>query len=236
MPKTIKLTKGRVAVVDDEDYDVLIRHSWHLAVSRYAASRINNKKVLMHRMIMNPGEGFEVDHINADGLDNRKSNLRICTHQQNITRTRRVNRTGYRGVAKDKKRYIAQLKHNGRRFYWGPFDTPALAALEYNKHAKEVFGEFARLNVIPKEELTETYRREYVRRKYENVSLSQNNSSGYRGVSWHKQNETWCAEIRHQKTRISIGCTKDKEEASYLYDQVAFQLLGDKARLNTPFE
>lgn len=101
--KCVELTQGLFAKVDDEDYDrVVALGAWHchpiskeLMYARHSSrNQGRQKKVYMHRFIMNAPKGFDVDHINHDGLDNRKSNLRVCTHSDNL-RNRKETARGY---------------------------------------------------------------------------------------------------------------------------------------------
>lgn len=99
--------------------------------------------------------GYVVDHINGNILDNRLTNLRCCSISQNLRNRgkNRNNTTGYKGVVKVVRRglegYRAEIRHNYRKRYSGTFPTAVEAAMEYNRMALELHGEFARLNVIP---------------------------------------------------------------------------------------
>lgn len=94
MPKEIKLTRGKVAIVDEEDFDRVNAIKWYAYETHgswYAARKTNDrirKMLLMHRFIMNPPRDKLIDHINWNGLDNRRTNLRICTHKENRNNTR----------------------------------------------------------------------------------------------------------------------------------------------------
>jgi hypothetical protein len=152
--KTIPLTQGQSALVDDDDYEELSKHKWyaHMSHGHYYAIRNslrqNGKRtaVKMHRQIINVPDGMATDHINGDGLDNRKCNLRICNPQQNNTNSKkRTNSTSvYKGVFKVKgcNRWAAKA----RREYLGLFKSEKEAAKAYDVKAKELFGEYARLN------------------------------------------------------------------------------------------
>jgi HNH endonuclease len=152
--KTIQLTKGKVTIVDDADYVWLSRWSWQLNSRGYAARtfRDNGRQYTMrlHRLILNPLPGFEVDHINGDPLDNRRVNLRVVTHQENMM-NRRVGAadTGLKGVSKERHRWKAYIKIRGKKTHLGSFPTAARAAAAYNAAALKHFGAFARLNPIP---------------------------------------------------------------------------------------
>src|SRR5690606_29717188 len=101
MPKEIPLTRGKVALVDDEDFEWLSQYSWYLS-NEYPASRVEGKFTYMHRLITGAGKGEVVDHINDNKYDNTRSNLRITTNQNNIRKSKMwsSNTSGYKGVAR----------------------------------------------------------------------------------------------------------------------------------------
>lgn len=155
--KQILLTRGLVAIVDDQDYQRLSRFKWYAACFQgtfYAVhkDRKDPGAILIHRLVLYAPRGMEVDHRNGDTLDNRRQNLRLATHAQNL-RNRglvRTNTNGYKGIrfCKQTRRWHAQIMFKGKYYHLGCFDTPELAAKEYNRAAKLLFREFARLNVI----------------------------------------------------------------------------------------
>jgi len=158
--KKIKLTQGKFTLVDDEDYDDLSKHNWYVQKSRntfYAARRVKNSNgnprlALMHREIMGSPFGKKIDHIDEDGLNNQKQNLRICTNSQNqMNRGKtKVNTSGYKGVFWHElaKKWRAQISINNERIYLGLFDDVSEAAKAYNEAAVKFHGEFARLNKV----------------------------------------------------------------------------------------
>lgn len=157
MMKQIQLTQNQVALVDDVDFQMLSQWKWHAVKSRnkiYSyrqdCSKIPYKTVLMHRIVINAKNGDIVDHIDGDGLNNQKSNLRICTNTENMrNREKPLNNTsGYKGVSLYKRysRYVAYIFFEGKRKHLGYFDDPIDAARAYDAKAKEYFGEFANLN------------------------------------------------------------------------------------------
>lgn len=155
--KEISLTRGIVTIVDDDDFEELSKYNWQARIQTYTglfrAKRHGiPKEVDMARQIMNCPVGMEVDHINGDLLDNRKENLRICTHRQNMCnrRLQRNNTTGYRGVATidGGNRYYAQIYLNRKKIHIGSFKDPKDAAIAYNEAAKQHYGEFAKLNEV----------------------------------------------------------------------------------------
>jgi hypothetical protein len=148
----IPLTKGKVAIVDAEDYEWLSKYKWHAVYtgSKFYAYRCRNKRsISMHRMIMGEPKGKVVDHIDGNSLNNRRSNLRICTTAQNM-RNRRL--TGgvsrYKGVyfIKRLNKWKAVITFNSKSIHIGCFSDEISAGKAYDKKAKELFGEFAYLN------------------------------------------------------------------------------------------
>ena len=104
----------------------------------------------MHRLIMDAPKGMDIDHINGNPLDNRKSNLRICTRAENMRNrgAQKNNTSGYKGVGwcKHRKKWHAQIKHNGKQIYIGRYKDKEEAARAYDAKAKELHGEYAHLN------------------------------------------------------------------------------------------
>ena len=154
--QTIPLTQGGKAIVDDEDYEMLSTWKWRLGTfsNGYAIANSkrllhgNTKTVYMHRIIMQPEKGKQVDHINGESLDNRKSNLRFSTQQQNIVNSRKTKgRSKYKGVNPTPEgRWFAVAHKDGERFYLGRFDCEKDAAKAYDKKLIELYGEFACIN------------------------------------------------------------------------------------------
>jgi hypothetical protein len=153
--KTIPLTQGKVALVDDEDYEWLSRWKWYAILNGhtwYAArkdcSGDRPRAVSMHRQIMGEPEG-KVDHIDGDGLNNQRGNLRLATDPQNLWNSRkRRGSSKFKGVywTKRNKRWRAAITHLGVKKHLGYFDSEEAAARAYDRAAKEFFGPFARLN------------------------------------------------------------------------------------------
>ena len=153
--KLIPLTQDKFAIVDAEDYGRLCKYKWYTQKGRrnyYARNQRPHGMVLMHRVILNAPRGLVVDHINHNGLDNRKRNLRLCTVTQNNQNRRPItnpNKTSkYKGVSFDKNRnrFAAYIKHHKKSYFLGRFDSETDAAKAYDKKASELFGEFAYLN------------------------------------------------------------------------------------------
>jgi hypothetical protein len=156
--KKIPLKQGKYALVDDADYEWLKQYKWaaYKGVRTYYAGR-NEKDgtgkfrfINMHRAIMKTPKGLETDHIDGDGLNNQRSNLRVCTAAQNQhNRSPHKNCSSrYKGVSwkKSGKKWVVRIHCNYQSKHVGVFADEVEAARAYDKAAKEAFGEFARLN------------------------------------------------------------------------------------------
>lgn len=157
--KEIPLTQNKFALVDIKDFDYLNQFKWctHKQRNTYYAVRSikkNGKKalLLMHREILKPPKGMCTDHINGDGLDNRRGNLRICSNSQNLMNRgkQKNNASGFKGVwwQKIERKWQAQIQVNKKVISLGYYPTKECAAIAYNEAATKYHGEFARLNQV----------------------------------------------------------------------------------------
>ena len=154
--KEIELSQGKVALVDDEDYEYLNQWKWCALKSHnvyYAVRTVRHDNMqttqCMHRLILNCPSGMKDDHRNGDGLDNRRDNLRICTNAENIHNSRVQSRnksSRFKGVHLHKAKWCSRIKVNGVKIHLGYFISEYAAADAYDLAAKKYFGEFARLN------------------------------------------------------------------------------------------
>ncbi len=157
--KKIPLTRGLVALVDDEDFECLAKYKWHVykaPLGKFYAARKEKVGVnrwttrYMARQIM----GFPdciVDHVDPDDtLNNTRANLRLADHSENKinVKLRKDNTTGYKGVSwhKGARKWIANLGIRGKDLYLGLFATAEEAAQAYDRAVIEHYGEFARTN------------------------------------------------------------------------------------------
>ena len=150
--KIIKLTQNKETVIDDCDFELASKYKWYFLGNGYAATRPWDKikktysTIYLHRLIMKPKNGLLVDHINRDKLDNRRNNLRLCTHKENIRngKVRSTNTTGHKGVHLDKRtnNWIARICVDYKSIHLG-VSASLEKAIEMRTNAEiKYFGEF----------------------------------------------------------------------------------------------
>ncbi len=158
--KRIKLTKGKFAIVDNADFDWLNQWNWYLTKTKstcyaYRSFKVNGKwaTITMHRFILGlkKGDSLEVDHRNGVGLDNRRENLRICTHSENMQNLHRMKKgrsCKHQGVFKIESsgRWMASIMKNYKSLHIGTYGTTDAAAHAYDKKAIELYGPDAKIN------------------------------------------------------------------------------------------
>ena len=166
MSKEIPLTRGQVALVDDDDYKRLSKHKWRAQwdpkmhsfyAVRNSKRDVNSKRclILMAREIMHAQPGQEVDHKDHNTLDNQKTNLRLCTRSEN-QHNREKHKKGssrHKGVYWDKghRKWRARIRYGGKMHHLGYFTDEKEAARAYDRAAVKYFGEFAKLNFPSKQ-------------------------------------------------------------------------------------
>jgi hypothetical protein len=208
--KEIPLTKGKFAIVDDEDFERLCNYKWVIS-DGYAVTSFRNENgeykqnLRMHRMILDVQEGKVIDHINGDRIDNRKENLRIATQKQNSWNSKKKDSekatSKYKGVSVSSGKFIVKIKHDGKKEHVGTFNDEIAAANAYNYYAVKYFGEYARLNSVP------------VMTKEEFELHKSKTSSIYKGVSWAKDIRKWAVQIYDNET-------KKQEFVGYFEDEI----------------
>lgn len=163
MAKVITTKGGEEFIVDDEDFDIVSKYKWMAVKTKYTAyarstlTKMHPVRIRMHRLIMNPPDGMDVDHIDGNGRNNQRSNLRICTRAENQWHQRiwdnnaKSGKTSrFKGVhwASKEKRWSAVCTKGKKTIHVGRFKSEIEAALAYNTKAIELYGEFATLNTI----------------------------------------------------------------------------------------
>jgi len=156
--KEITLTQGKIALVDDEDYEYLMLYAKRWQAVRATSGSwyaVGHKKMsgaggqqYMHRVILRAPSRRHVDHKNRNTLDNRRMNLRFASRAQNGWNRGVLvsNTSGFKGVNKFRSRWQARITVDCKRIFIGYFDTPNAAAKAYDEHAKRLHGSFACLN------------------------------------------------------------------------------------------
>lgn len=158
-PTTIEipLTQGKVAIIDRDDADLVSGYSWRASFNNgawYAVTTLppenrRRRTLGMHRLIMGDPDGLLIDHEDGDGLNNRRSNLRECTHSQNRQNIHKTNRGAvpFIGVRLSHKgKFLAEISLGGKKQHIGTYDTAEEAARVRDQKARELYGEFATLN------------------------------------------------------------------------------------------
>ena len=157
--KTIELTQGYVALVDDEDFERVNKYSWHVENRskhnrKYAKHTYREngkvKGVYLHIFIVGSTAGLDIDHKDHDGLNNQRSNFRITTRANNCHNSRlsKANTSGHKGVywKKEYKKWFASIGIKGKNKHLGYFSSKEDAKIAYDEAALEMFGEFAFTN------------------------------------------------------------------------------------------
>lgn len=161
----IELTQGYVAAIDNADYDRVAQYKWHATTSRkrsdgsvqvYATRNIAKEgggrtRQMLHRFIMTTPIGLDTDHINGNGLDNTRKNLRICTRSENAYNQRpQLGTSCYKGVywSKCSGKWQGQIAMRGKCIHLGLFVSERDAAIAYNNAALQLYGDFAHLNRV----------------------------------------------------------------------------------------
>jgi hypothetical protein len=154
--KEVELSQGKMALVDDEDYDNVIKHVWSVSRARntwYAVTTIYygdlKTSISLHRFILAPPDDAIVDHRDRNGLNCQRRNMRLATLSQSMMNRyvpQSEHGTGFRGIEKNKNKWTARIRADNERTNLGTYDTPEEAARAYDRAAMELHGEFAVLN------------------------------------------------------------------------------------------
>lgn len=227
----------KILYYDEEDQVVVLGYRWSLnkrgntfyAIAK-TGGRKNHKEYKLHRLIMQVVDpNIKVDHIDHNGLNNTRVNLRIVSHSQNMynSAVSKNNKTGYKGVHFHKKRnkYVAIISCSGNAEHLGLFNSASEAALAYNEAATKYFGEYAFLNIIRAEEVV-------LHKQHRLANIRRDNLTGFKGVSLPKKRKRFVATICFNKKNIYIGSYVTAIEAAKAYNEKAIDLYGREAIIN----
>lgn len=227
--KQIPLSQCKFALVDDEDYENLSKYKWCLAIrgNKYYASCSSpelGRGSYMHRIILGLEKRSEIcDHIDGNGLNNQRDNLRRCNSFQNGFNKSKYknNKSGFKGVIHQHGKWSARIRAGNKEIHIGCFDSPENAARAYNQKCIELHGEFAKTNDV------------YPILPTSNIPVCQsNNTSGFRGVSFCNKKKRWRVSISAHKKKIHLGYFVSKDEAATAYNNAAKKHFGERAKLN----
>lgn len=153
----IYFNDGGHFVIDADNFEMVSERTWFRGKRGYPVSHTSrrspdgHKTETLHKFLLRPGKGFDVDHISGDKMDNRRNNVRICSHQQNMfnQRLKTTNSSGYSGVSYSKNagKYEAYINRDGRKIHLGLFMSAREAAEAREVAAVRLFGEYAKLNM-----------------------------------------------------------------------------------------
>lgn len=215
---------------DDEDHELISKIKWNICKSKrtfYARGKVKNKyleligcrMIRMHRLIMKCAADLQVDHIDGNGLNNRRNNLRVATQLQNSSNKKLSidSTTGFKGVSFRKKKglYITRIRVNGELIHGGLTKNIYSAALKYNELAIKYFGEFACLNELTPEQI------ELSKIKIRPKKIIKSNITGYRGVCISKNatENIYVATIMVEKKNKYLGSYNTPEKAAKAYNE-----------------
>jgi hypothetical protein len=230
------LTQGKVALIDEEDFLAVDQYYWAAARKEgdrwYAVASIMDadgvkRQKALHRFIMQPPDGVLVDHINGDGLDCRRENMREADHARNMRNRRKSSSSAsrFKGVTHRSHGWEATIRTDSGPCYLGCFPTEEDAARAYDAASHYFHGVHGRRNFPNEQPAAYTPR---------DTLLRASNTSGYRGIAMDKRTGRWRATIHANGKNRNLGFYATAEEAARAYDAKARELLGDKARLNFP--
>ncbi|ARF11595.1 HNH endonuclease [Klosneuvirus KNV1] len=226
----LKLNNGTIVLISPDDYELVNKCTWHKNKGGYAQGDMDNKTILMHRLIMNFPKGKIVDHINRNKLDNRKENLRVVDRFIN-SRNRNVSKSKihskYRGVFYHKKnnKYAARIIYNNKRMFIGNFNNEYDAATSFDMYIIHNKIDEIELNFPEK-------RNDYINTQY--ISTNKQCSSKYIGVCFEKKKNKYFAKILHNKKQTCIKYSENEMDCAKAYDKYIVTNNIPSKRLNFP--
>jgi hypothetical protein len=239
--------KDQTVLIDECDVDLVLNHACRLHTGYVRLKLSKHQEVFLHRMIAQriygDIEGRQIDHKNRVKLDNRRENLRIATHAQNLWNREPYlsNTSGFKGVSNPNVvgKFRAEIQYSGKGRHLGCYETAVEAALAYNVAAVKYFGDFAYQNPIDLD--AETYKKYLDRVTTQVEALAQNirsrpphirSSTGFRGVSFDKNTGKFKAAIKANGKQVTIGRYPTAIDAAKAYNSAVVLHFGESAWLN----
>ena len=220
------------ALVDNDDYELLMKHSWHFNHGGYVRTAIDGKNILMHVLLMNPQHGEVVDHVNHTPHDNRRGNLEVYTKvslKNDQNKKKRENTSSkYRGVSyvKAQKKYHSHIMLNYKSYHLGFYKNEVDAAEAFDMFIVHNKHDHIQLNFPNKRE-------EYLKRKCK-PPFGRNKTAMYNGVSYNKPNRKYIAQIKVNYKVTYIWSSENPEECAKMYDEYVVKNNIKKKKLNFP--
>lgn len=209
--------KGLFALVDDADYEFLSQRKWHARTGKYTtyAQSYTSRKAVggrrtlsMHRVILDAPENMDVDHVNGNGLDNRRENIRLATDQQNNWNSgiKKHSTNKYKGIYKHGHNWKAEIRVSGKHIPLGHFPTQFEAANAYNEAAKKFHGEFYHFNDLSEGPSPD------------DIPYARKTSSVFHGVNWVESRHKWKTRIAVDGKRYLLGEFSSEIDAALAYN------------------
>jgi hypothetical protein len=213
-------------LISPESVENIRKYKWR-KMDDYYKSTIDGKEKMLHRFLLNAKDEDIVDHINNNTKDNRFENLRISNSSNNAhNRTKKEGAASkYHGVFYNKQSnmWFSYIRKDGKVYRLSSYKEEIKAAIAYNIKAKELYGDFAKLNDIHVD-IFNKYEAE-VREKIQNCKKT--STSGYKGIIWNKEKDKWHVSITKDKKYNFIGYFADLRQAIIAYNTTVIELYGE---------